>query len=316
MVAAKSASAGVMGRSSVPARPTGRRQAGAPVYTFERVPGVPPVAVVRFSPSTSEPVPHHAHAHDFLVLVYVERSGGSVALDERAWIVEAGDAVVIAPGEVVSAGPRGGFEGWTAFFPADILGPASPGSFLSWRTHPLLFPFVGRAGGGAHRLRVPATKRAGWSARFAALERELDERRDGYAEAALAHLSLLLVDLSRLAGDAVAGLRIRDEPLLAEVFAVVEARYAERLSLRDVARAVGLTPGHLTTVVRTRTGRTVQEWIAERRMAEARRLLAGTDLTVDAVGRRVGYGDAGYFIRVFRRRHRVTPLQWRRAGRA
>jgi AraC-like DNA-binding protein len=83
------------------------------------------------------------------------------------------------------------------------------------------------------------------------------------------------------------------------------------LSLRDVAREVGMTPGHLTTVVRRRTGRTVQEWIIERRMAEARSLLAETDLPVAEVARRVGVPDPGYFSRLFSRRHGASPREWR-----
>jgi len=113
----------------------------------------------------------------------------------------------------------------------------------------------------------------------------------------------------------VGDLRLKDEPLLAEVFTFIEERYRERVSLKDVARAVSLSPGHLTTVVRRKTGRPVQEWISERRMVEARHLLVETDLTVEEVGRRVGYGDAGYFVRSFRHSHGATPLSWRRAGR-
>jgi AraC family transcriptional activator of pobA len=123
------------------------------------------------------------------------------------------------------------------------------------------------------------------------------------------------VGVSRLAADVVGDLRLNDEPLLAEVFGFIEDRYSEGVSLRDVARAVSLSRGHLTTVVRRKTGRTVQEWIAERRMAEARRLLVETDLSVEEVGHRVGYGDPGYFVRSFRSAHSVTPLGWRRAGR-
>jgi AraC-like DNA-binding protein len=67
--------------------------------------------------------------------------------------------------------------------------------------------------------------------------------------------------------------------------------------------------------VRRRTGRTVGQWITERRMAEARRLLDGTDLTVAAVGARVGFRDPGYFVRTFRRAHGTAPQAWRRAGR-
>jgi AraC family transcriptional regulator, transcriptional activator of pobA len=90
-------------------------------------------------------------------------------------------------------------------------------------------------------------------------------------------------------------LRLKDEPLLAEVFGFIEARYHERISLRDVASAVNLTPAHLTTSVRRKTGRSVQQWIAERRMAQARRrLLVLTDLTVEEIGRKVGSADPVY----------------------
>jgi AraC-like DNA-binding protein len=56
-----------------------------------------------------------------------------------------------------------------------------------------------------------------------------------------------------------------------------------------VLHSVNLSAGYLTTLIRERTGRTVVEWIAEQRMAEARRLLVETDESVENVGARVGY---------------------------
>jgi AraC family transcriptional activator of pobA len=295
-----------------------RRDDWLPVYTYELVPGVPSVSAIRFGREPSPgglPPDAHPHSHDFLVLTYFERDGGSLRLGEKEWQIETGDVYLIAPGEI--ADPSGLEEagGWGIFFPPEVLGPEAPGTFLSWRAHPLLFPFVRGAAGGAQRLKVPPEDRPAWSGRLSALDLELNQRHDGYREAVLAHLTLLLVNLSRLAADVVEDLRLKDETLLAEVFGFIEERYHEPISLRDVARAVRLSRGHLTTVVRRKTGRTVQEWIVERRMAQARRLLIETDLPVEEVGRRVGYGDPTYFVRSFKRAHGTTPLGWRRAGR-
>lgn len=80
-----------------------------------------------------------------------------------------------------------------------------------------------------------------------------------------------------------------------------------------MAEAVHLSPGHLTTALRQRTGRTVQDWIAERRMTEARRLLLEKRLDAAEVGRRVGYTDPAYSSRAFRRNHGQTPRAWRSA---
>ncbi|WP_448625132.1 AraC family transcriptional regulator [Geodermatophilus sp. URMC 64] len=296
--------------------PTGRRVAGAPVFGYPRVPGTPPIAVARLSADDHpEGAPRfQAHAHDFVVVAYFDRGGGTLRVDDRAWTVRAGDVFVIAPHEVVGpewTGDVAGASAWTVFFPVDAV-DARAGAGISWRAHPLLFPFVGTGAGGPQRLHVPEVDRPTWTRRFAELAEELAGARDGYAEAAQALLTLLLVDLARLAADVSRHLRLADEPLLAAVFDVIERRFAEPISLRDVADAVGLTPGHLTTVVRRRTGRTVQQWLTERRMAEARRLLADPRLTVAAVATRVGYADPGYFIRRFRTAHGVPPAAWRR----
>jgi AraC family transcriptional activator of pobA len=278
---------------------------------------MPPVSAIGFGQDDpSGGLPRDVHSHDFLVLSYFERESGSMWLGGKEWHVEAGDAFIITPGEVADPSGLTRAEGWAVFFPPEVLGPQVPGAFLSWRAHPLLFPFVkGARDPGAQRLKVPPAERPSWSERFSALDLELRQRRDGYREAVLAHLTLLLVDAGRLASDVVGDLRLKDEPLLAEVFGFIEARYSEPISLKDVARAVSLSSGHLTTVVRRKTGRTVLEWISERRMAQARRLLVETDLSVEEVGRRVGYGHPGYFVRSFRRAHGATPLGWRRAGR-
>jgi AraC family transcriptional activator of pobA len=315
--AAKGRSSAVSGQSSVLVRTATNR--GAPVYGYRRVPGVPPVGVVRIREGHTSPdgiVRPHPHAHDFLVLVYVERGGGRVQLDDREWRVEAGDVLVVAPGEVVTFVERllHDADGWSVYFPPDVMEPGDLGTFLSWRAHPLLFPFVRGVAGGAQRLRVPPAQRSAFVEHVEAIDREVRERRDGCNEAALAHLTLLLVAISRLAADVSDDLTLRDEPLLAAVFDAVEAGFRGPLTLADVAATLGLTPGHLTTVVGRKTGRTVQQWITERRMVEARRLLVDTELTVEAVAARVGYRDPGYFARRFRSAHGASPLEWRRAG--
>jgi AraC family transcriptional regulator, transcriptional activator of pobA len=286
-----------------------------PLVAYPRTAGLLPVRVARGDHPGGPPREPGTHVHDFLVLLYLERGEHVVRVDGRGRALAAGDAFVIAPGVAVTPGEPHEHRVpgmWMVFFPVDAVDPGAATSLVSWRTHPLLSPFGANPRSGAQRLHVPPQDRAAWVGDLRALDTELRERRDGYAEAARAHLTLLLVRLGRLhpGTGGAAGV----DPVLAAVLDVIEDRYREPISLRDVADAVGLTPGHLTTVVRRRTGRTVQQWITERRMREARRLLVDTALPVGEIAHRVGYREAGYFVRRFRAAHDVTPTGWRHAG--
>ena len=270
-----------------------RHRGGVPVYRYRSDPDTPPVSVAR----RDELVEPHPHIHDFPALWYAPAAG-------QVWVVAPGK--VLDPERVVPAD-----DGFAVFFDPAALGQDARSPWPAWQTHPLLFPFLHGHSGGVLQLEVPAARRSLWDDTIRSIETELSLRQEGYRQAALAHLTLLLIELARLARDVVADLRRSGEPLLAEVFAVIDRCHGERLSLRDVAGEVGMTPGHLTTIVRRRTGRTVQEWIIERRMVEARELLAETDLSIGEVARRVGIPDPGYFGRLFSRAHGGPPRQWR-----
>ncbi|MGZ4577819.1 MAG: helix-turn-helix transcriptional regulator [Mycobacterium sp.] len=272
-----------------------RQRAGVPIYEYRTDPDTPPVSVVRSGPEDF--IERGRHIHDFPALWYLPASG-------LVYVAAAGQ--VLDPGRLELRD-----AGVAVFFDPAALGEDVRSPWPAWRAHPLLFPFLHGQVGGILRLDVPAARRSAWDGAIRSIETELDLRQDGYRQAALAHLTLLLIDLARLAGPVVAELRRSGEPLLAEVFEVIDRRHAEQLSLRDVAGELGMTPGHLTTVVRRRTGRTVGEWITDRRMAEARGLLTETDLPVHEVARRVGVPDPGYFSRLFTRTHGVSPRKWR-----
>jgi AraC family transcriptional activator of pobA len=275
-------------------RPIGHRD-DIPIYDYPTDPVTPPVTVIRLHPVGLPEKRRHIHA--FPILTYLPSSGS-------VYVVAAGET--IDPSWVSEHD-----DGIAVFFDPAALDEGTRSPWPTWRTHPLLFPFLhGRTGGLLH-LQVPAPRKKFWDNAVEAMAAELLDRRQGYRQAALAHLTLVLIELARMTDDVVGDLRRSGEPLIAEVFAVIERRIDEPFSLRDVAREVGLTPGHLTTVVRRRTGRTVVEWIIERRMSEARALLGGTELPIAEIARRVGISDAGYFARLFRSTHGVSPRTWR-----
>ncbi|MNS54129.1 HTH-type transcriptional activator Btr [compost metagenome] len=102
-------------------------------------------------------------------------------------------------------------------------------------------------------------------------------------------------------------------PVMGPVFDFIQTHLEEAISLREVAEAVGYSPGYLTQVVRQETGQPVTQWIAGIRMAKARRLLTETAMPIAEIARAVGIEDAGYFARQFRKHVGVAPGAWRDA---
>ena len=80
-----------------------------------------------------------------------------------------------------------------------------------------------------------------------------------------------------------------------------------------VARHVGLDPWQFCRKFKMVTGMTCSEYISRKRMYEARRLLTSRNLLVKEIAYRVGFEDANYFSRRFKRVVGTSPTVYRKA---
>ncbi len=104
-------------------------------------------------------------------------------------------------------------------------------------------------------------------------------------------------------------------PRLRGVFEFIELNYHQPISLKEVAQAVGYSSAYLTDLVRRLTGKTVNNWIVERRIEAASTLLLETNYSVDEIALKVGYQNINHFYCQFRDRYKNTPRAWREAQR-
>jgi AraC family transcriptional activator FtrA len=102
------------------------------------------------------------------------------------------------------------------------------------------------------------------------------------------------------------------EPLLTWLMANLD----EPTTVDDLAQRVHMAPRTFARRFRAETGTTPHDWITEQRVLQARRLLEETDLGVEAVAVRVGFGDAATLRHHFTRRVGATPHAYRGTFRA
>jgi AraC-like DNA-binding protein len=78
---------------------------------------------------------------------------------------------------------------------------------------------------------------------------------------------------------------------------------------------LGVTPGHLAETVKRMTGKTPGQHIRNMQLVEAKRLLAYTEKTVAEIAYELGFKDAAYFGRFFKRELGCTPGEFRKDAR-
>ena len=92
-------------------------------------------------------------------------------------------------------------------------------------------------------------------------------------------------------------------------------RLAEPLDVATLARHAGVSPRTFARRFRQETGTTPLRWLLGRRVLAARRLLEESDLPIDEVAWRAGFGTAASLREHFRRATATTPTAYRRSFR-
>ena len=97
-----------------------------------------------------------------------------------------------------------------------------------------------------------------------------------------------------------------------QTLAIIQKEYAdENLNLRSLAEKVYLSPSYLSNVFRQETGETLSDYLTGIRIEHAKRMLKERKLTLYYIAIAVGYQDASYFARVFRKVTGMSPSQYR-----
>lgn len=91
----------------------------------------------------------------------------------------------------------------------------------------------------------------------------------------------------------------------------IDADLSENLTSSSLAKKHGISLGYLSSVFKRETGKTVSEYISQRRIEYAKYLLSSTGLQVQTVALHAGIMDVQYFSKLFKRLVGKTPTEYR-----
>lgn len=237
--------------------------------------------------STRHVFPRHTHDQFGLGVIH---QGAHRSLSGRG-VVEAGtgDVITVNPGEVHDGAPIGDHgRSWRILYfdPAIIAATVDD---------------MSEGGTRAFEFRHPVMSGEPLVARFSALFGALTK--EG-AAAPLLREELLLILIAALRPKERSG---QTTPVaIATAREMIDADPAKSATLADLARATGLSKFQLIRAFCKATGLTPHAYLMQRRIALARRLIAGRTPLAEAAFA-AGFADQSHMTRIFVRKYGVSP---------
>ena len=92
----------------------------------------------------------------------------------------------------------------------------------------------------------------------------------------------------------------------------IEEHYRDEISLERIATLYHFNASYFSTLFKQRFGISFSEYLSDIRMEKAEDLLKTSSDKVREIALEVGYKDPNYFNRAFKKRHNMTPEEFRK----
>jgi len=86
-----------------------------------------------------------------------------------------------------------------------------------------------------------------------------------------------------------------------------------RPQVKDFANELHLHPNYLNSVIRSKTGKTINDWLNDRTLAAAKSLLRNPSLSTKEIAYKLGFSEPTHFNRFFRQHVNTTPSEFRKS---
>jgi two-component system response regulator YesN len=95
--------------------------------------------------------------------------------------------------------------------------------------------------------------------------------------------------------------------LVSQAKNIIDNNLDKQLLLSDIAATLGISPSYLSTIFKKCTDRGFVDYITERKMKKAVELFLSKSLKIFEVAQLLGYDNAYYFSKVFKKQYGMSP---------
>lgn len=275
-----------------------------------------PFHIDKYTIARDQPIP--SHTHDFVELVYVLEGSAQHEMAGLTYILHPGDVFVIEPNVYHS------FRG-ASHVDCVVYNVLFERRLLDHELHALreipafldffyLAPFLRKTGFAAFHpyFKISRHQRPQFEQHLDTLLYESTIKETGYQLIVKTRLIECMVHLSRFFIAKTRTAEPTEDQWIRSITSMLEQYYAQPFTLQQLSRFCGLSISSFTAKFKAHTGKTVIEYKHDLQIREACRLLSDTNRSLLEISQAAGFDDLSFFYRVFRKKHGMTPAQYRR----
>ncbi|HEY5563365.1 MAG TPA: AraC family transcriptional regulator [Clostridiaceae bacterium] len=94
--------------------------------------------------------------------------------------------------------------------------------------------------------------------------------------------------------------------------AIIETEYGKKINLEQIASEISLSKFYLTKIFKKYTGHNLYEYLIDFRLNKSKELLKNTETPIGIISEEVGFESISHFIKIFKQKESITPLQFRK----
>ena len=144
------------------------------------------------------------------------------------------------------------------------------------------------------------------------LEDEFVNKKMRKNEILLMGLKMFLMKSSRIEGE-ILGIRTnKKRQTIITFLGLIDENYNKNLPVGFYAEKLNMTSTHLNRIMNEVYGKSVSEFIKERIVLEAKRVIRLSSKSIKEISFELGFDDPSYFARFFKKHVTITPVEYRK----
>ena len=251
------------------------------------------------------------HRHEFIEIVYVSDGKSVHEVDGVPYELESGEVLLIGYNQTHSFHSDGKFHYCNFFVKPQYLSDqlADAQTVYDIFSFFIIDKYFDDESKRPPVIRLSGSGKIEMEKLISKMEKESQEKKPGFELALDGYMKLVFSLIIRTFRES--------EPhgivsaITPEILKYIDENYQENLTLTTLANKCFYNPAYLGRLFKTTFNMSLKEYICEKRISHAIKLLISTDNTAESIARQVGYEDKKRFYSIFKDKTGYTPIGYR-----